>query len=206
MDYAPHPYGRGGRKPVSLMIKPVSGACNMRCRYCFYTDVMARRDTAIHPPMTTEILETVVRRAFQYADGPVSFAFQGGEPTLIGLPFYQELLRLERSYNVRGLSVRNAVQTNGLELSDEMIAFFAGEHFLLGLSIDGTQTIHDSLRMDPAGELFITADGRAITGYEAGDADDDPDSNLMEAYVPHKGHCINNGRAPRARRRPSGYR
>jgi hypothetical protein len=62
------------------------------------------------------------------------------------------------------------------------------------------------VRMDPAGELFITADGRAITGYEAGDADDDPDSNLMEAYVPHKGHCVNNGKAPRARRRPSGYR
>ena len=144
--------GRSGARPVSLMIKPVSGACSMRCRYCFYTDVMARRDTAVYPPMNTDMLESVVRRAFQYADGPVSFAFQGGEPTLIGLPFFQELVRLERSYNVRGLPVRNAVQTNGYELSDEMISFFAREGFLLGLSMDGTEEVHDAFRVDPAGE------------------------------------------------------
>lgn len=152
MAQNPNSYRRGGPRPVSLMIKPVSGACNMRCRYCFYTDVMARRETPVFSRMSTEVLESVVRRAFQYADGPVSFAFQGGEPTLIGLPFFRELLRLERSYNVRGLEVRNAVQTNGLDLSDEMIAFFAEERFLLGLSLDGIEAVHDAFRVDQAGE------------------------------------------------------
>lgn len=138
-------------RPVSLMIKPVSGACNMRCRYCFYTDVMAHRGTAVYPRMTPEVLEAVVRRAFQYADGPVSFAFQGGEPTLIGLPFFEELVRLEKTYNARAFPVQNAVQTNGFELSDDMIAFFARERFLLGLSMDGTEETHDSLRVDKDG-------------------------------------------------------
>lgn len=63
------------------------------------------------------------------------------------------------------------------------------------------------IRLETGGESFVTADGRILFGHEAGDADDDPDSNLMMAYVPHKGRCPNNGRAPRARqRRPSGYR
>ena len=62
------------------------------------------------------------------------------------------------------------------------------------------------IRQETNGDPFVTADGRILFGREAGDADDDPDANLMAAYVPHKGRCPNNGRAPRQRRRPSGYR
>ena len=138
--------------PLTLMIKPMSGACNMRCAYCFYTDVMSRRETAVRPPMSGEALETLVRRAFAYADDSVSFAFQGGEPTLIGLPFFEALMDFEHRYNTRGLTVSNAVQTNGYALSDEMIAFFARENFLLGVSLDGTAALHDALRVDRAGE------------------------------------------------------
>ena len=137
--------------PITVMVKPVSGACNMRCGYCFYTDVMARRGTAVYPRMTPEILEAVVRRAFSYADGQVSFAFQGGEPALIGLGFYETFMRLERRYNVRSLPVSNAVQTNGLQISDEMISFFAQEHFLVGVSMDGFAEAHDRLRVDSSG-------------------------------------------------------
>jgi len=137
--------------PLTVMVKPVSGACNMRCRYCFYADEMARRGESIYPAMTGDMLETLVRRVMVYADEQVTFAFQGGEPTLAGVDFFRILLRLQRQYNSRGLTVMNAVQTNGLDLSDELIALFAEHHFLLGVSLDGCQAAHDGLRLDREG-------------------------------------------------------
>ena len=134
--------------PVHVMIKPVSGACNMQCRYCFYCDEMAHRKTSVLPPMTVQTLENVVRRTLSYADDAVTFAFQGGEPTLAGLPFYEALVHFVKMYNTRYLPVQYALQTNGYELSDEMIAFFVRHHFLLGVSLDGIQETHDALRPD----------------------------------------------------------
>ena len=134
--------------PVHVMIKPVSGACNMRCRYCFYCDEMTHREQAVLPPMTLETLETVVRRTLIYADDAVTFAFQGGEPTLAGLTFYEALVRYVRMYNSRLLPVQYALQTNGYALSDEMIRFFADNGFLLGVSLDGTALTHDAMRRD----------------------------------------------------------
>ena len=137
--------------PLSVMIKPVSGACNMQCRYCFYADEMQKREKPLYPKMSSEALETVVRKVMACAEERVSFAFQGGEPTLIGLPFFEALVRFQRQYNARGLQVSNAVQTNGLELPDEMLHFFARERFLLGVSVDGTEMVHDTFRRDRQG-------------------------------------------------------
>ncbi|MBR5302670.1 MAG: SPASM domain-containing protein [Clostridia bacterium] len=137
--------------PITVMVKPVSGACNMRCRYCFYADEMQRRSACIYPKMTNELLDVMVRRIIRSADSSVHFLFQGGEPTLIGLPFFEQLIRLERKYNTRGLKITNAVQTNGYRLTDEMIAFFAREQFLVGVSLDGTNETHDLLRPDAGG-------------------------------------------------------
>ena len=80
--------------PISLMIKPVSGLCNMRCSYCFYADEMSRRDTSVYERMSDETLENVVRRAFMYADDAVALSFQGREPTLAGAGFFRQVLRL----------------------------------------------------------------------------------------------------------------
>ena len=137
--------------PITVMVKPVSGACNMRCRYCFYADEMHHRQAAVYPRMSDELLDTTVRRIIRSADSAVHFLFQGGEPTLIGLPFFEQLVALQRKYNTRGLKISNAVQTNGYDLSDEMIAFFAKEQFLVGVSLDGTSETHDSLRPDAKG-------------------------------------------------------
>ena len=137
--------------PITVMVKPVSGACNMRCRYCFYADEMQHRNASVYPRMTSELLDVMVRRVIRSADSSVHFLFQGGEPTLIGLPFFEQLIRLERKYNLRGLKITNAVQTNGYHLSDEMIAFFAKEQFLVGVSLDGTNETHDTLRPDANG-------------------------------------------------------
>ena len=137
--------------PVTVMIKPVSGACNMRCRYCFYADEMSRRGEGIYPAMEDDMLETLVRRVMMYADGQATFAFQGGEPTLAGIDFFRKLVKYQQAYARPGLTVSNALQTNGLHLTDEMIAFFAEHDFLLGVSIDGCRDTHDLLRLDAGG-------------------------------------------------------
>ncbi len=137
--------------PISLLIKPVSGACQYRCKYCFYADVMRSREIANFGNMSFDTLEILVKRAMNYAEGSVSFAFQGGEPTLAGLDFYKELIRLEQKYN-RGLKVYNSIQTNGGLIDDQWAAFLAENHFLVGLSLDGTQALHDRYRKNHEGE------------------------------------------------------
>ena len=137
--------------PLSLLIKPVSGSCNMRCKYCFYIDEAENRSVSCAGRMTEDTMYAIIDKALCYADGDCSFAFQGGEPTLIGLPFFEQLVRLQRKYNTRGLKISNAVQTNGYDLSDEIIAFFAKEQFLVGVSLDGTDETHDMLRPDAKG-------------------------------------------------------
>lgn len=138
--------------PITIMVKPASSDCNMRCCYCFYSDVASRRECASMGHMDDGTLERLVRRAMRYGDGQVSFCFQGGEPTLAGLDFFQKLVSYEKMYNGKGLLVSNAVQTNGYALSDELIDFFVKEGFLIGVSFDGTPQIHDRLRVDAGGK------------------------------------------------------
>ena len=137
---------------LSLMVKPVSGACDMRCRYCFYADEMNSREVKLYPRMDFSTLEKLVRRAVQCAERRLDIAFQGGEPTLAGADFFRELLRLERMYNTKGLAISNSIQTNGLNLTDEMIGLFAREGFLVGLSLDGIRDAHDMNRFNASGE------------------------------------------------------
>lgn len=138
--------------PITMMIKPVSGRCNMRCSYCFYADEQRNRAVPCYAAMSEQTLEHVVRKAFAYADGSVSFVFQGGEPTLAGTAFYRSLLRLEKTYNSRGLPVHHALQTNGYHMPDELMDVLLEGRFLLGVSVDGTQAIHDSRRLDAGGQ------------------------------------------------------
>lgn len=137
--------------PLSIMIKPVSSACNMRCSYCFYTDVAHNRTCADMGRMSDATLDNIVRRALAYAEGQVSFAFQGGEPTLAGYEFFEKLVSLEKKYNKKGVSVHNAVQTNGYNIDERLLDLFAREHFLVGVSFDGTPELHDQYRIDAAG-------------------------------------------------------
>ncbi len=134
--------------PLSIMIKPVSSACNMSCRYCFYADVAAHREIMSYGTMSRETMRALIRRAFMYADGSVSFAFQGGEPTLAGVVFYRDFVQTVGRYNTRNLPVSYALQTNGYALTDEMCVFFAENRFLVGVSVDGTRDIHNAIRPD----------------------------------------------------------
>lgn len=138
--------------PLSIMIKPVSGMCDLRCRYCFYADVSAHREKAILGKMSEDTARALIRRAFIYADGSISFAFQGGEPTLAGLGFYEKFISLVGEYNTRSLRIAYSLQTNGCTLTDEFCAFFAKHNFLIGVSLDGTRETHNAARVNAAGE------------------------------------------------------
>lgn len=137
--------------PIHVMLKPASGLCNMRCTYCFYADEMKNRSQNDYGIMSFNTLENVVREVLAFAEDSCTIAFQGGEPTLAGLDFYRELLSLERGYNSRKVSIFHTLQTNGYALDKESCSFFAKEHFLIGLSVDGIKATHDAYRKDAAG-------------------------------------------------------
>ncbi|MHB8962968.1 MAG: radical SAM protein, partial [Saccharofermentanales bacterium] len=149
-------------KTISLLIKPVSGSCQLRCRYCFYTDVANSRDVANYGVMTPETLETLVSHAIGESEEMCSFAFQGGEPTLAGLDFFRMLVDLQKKYNTRHIEIHNAIQTNGITLNDDWCEFFVKNKFLVGLSLDGSKEIHDSNRIDASGRgTFLKVAGAA---------------------------------------------
>lgn len=137
---------------INVLVKPASGACNLRCRYCFYADEAANREVANYGMMSAETLEMVISRAFEAADSAVTFGFQGGEPTLCGLDFYRNVVSLQKKYAKRGVAVQNAIQTNGLLIDDEWAEFLAQNKFLTGLSLDGHADLHDLNRVDAQGK------------------------------------------------------
>jgi len=137
--------------PIHIMIKPVSGACNMRCTYCFYADEAAHRNVFSYGKMDSATVKNIVRKAFIYADESVSFTFQGGEPLLAGLEFFEAFVKCVNSFNTRDLDVLYSLQTNGTLLTDSFCRFFKANDFLVGVSLDGTEEIHDALRKDASG-------------------------------------------------------
>ncbi|MBQ8431673.1 MAG: anaerobic sulfatase maturase [Clostridia bacterium] len=138
--------------PIHILIKPASSLCNLRCKYCFYADVAENRAVKSYGIMEESTLELLVKRVFDYADGYATFSFQGGEPTLAGLSFYQKLLTFQKQYNVQRIPVQNAIQTNGYVIDEAWATFLAEHHFLVGLSMDGTRELHDGMRLDAAGK------------------------------------------------------
>lgn len=139
-------------KWVSMLIKPVSANCNMRCKYCFYEDLSAHRHVSYYGKMSPETLENVVGKAMEAATIGCHFAFQGGEPTLAGLDFFQQFIKLEKSLNKKKLTISYSIQTNGYALDEEWAAFFAQNNFLVGISLDGNKEVHDRYRLNAEGK------------------------------------------------------
>lgn len=137
---------------LSIMIKPVSGSCNMDCGYCFYRDEMANRSCSNYGVMDGDTLSALLERVFAFERQAVSFAFQGGEPTLAGLSFYKTFVKLVWEKNIRQIPVFLSMQTNGLCLNEDWASFLAKNRFLVGLSLDGIRETHDLYRRDPGGK------------------------------------------------------
>lgn len=129
------------------MAKPSGSACNLGCSYCFYLEKEHLYPANRRPRMTPEVLEAYVRDYIAAQPGPlVSFAWQGGEPTLMGVDFFREAVALQKRY-ANGKTIENAFQTNGVLLDDEWGEFLAANRFLVGLSIDGPRHLHDAYRV-----------------------------------------------------------
>lgn len=136
----------------TILIKPASGLCNMRCSYCFYCDESRNRSCQSYGMMSEKTLKNIIKRTLREARGEVCFAFQGGEPTLRGIEFFRKAVEYEQRLNVNRVRITNTLQTNGLNLDPEWCGLFREHDFLLGVSVDGTREIHDRFRLDAAGQ------------------------------------------------------
>lgn len=139
--------------PLSLLIKPASGSCNMRCRYCFYADETQNREISSFGRMSPDTMHNIIDKLMEFGAGDCTLAFQGGEPTLIGLEFYKDLTAYAASHpNPNGIKIHYALQTNGYIIDEAWAEFFARYQFLVGVSLDGPKDIHDRYRVDAAGK------------------------------------------------------
>src|SRR5580658_8231533 len=137
---------------TSLLIKPASAVCNLDCAYCFYLDREADPYSALPGRrMTDDTLELLVDTYLFYSYPNSTFAFQGGEPTLAGLEFYEKLVKLQQHHGRNGQSVANAMQTNGILLNDRWCDLFKQFNWLIGISIDGPEPVHDLYRYNKTG-------------------------------------------------------
>ena len=129
--------------------------CDLKCGYCFYHDTAKGRTVKSHGVMTEEIIDVLTGRAFDAASKSISFMFQGGEPTLAGLDYFryfvEQVNKLNKD-NKNKLEINYAVQTNGINISEELAIFFKKNNFLVGLSLDGVKETNDYLRVGKDGE------------------------------------------------------
>lgn len=138
-------------QPFTLLIKPSGSDCNIDCRYCFYKD---RSPEFGHgrQRMSDEVLERLVGDYMRLGFAVSGLAWQGGEPTLMGVDFFRRAVELQKKYGGTGRQVSNTLQTNGVLLDDEWCRFFRDNKFLLGISIDGPKEFHDKYRIDHSGK------------------------------------------------------
>lgn len=138
---------------TSLLIKPASAVCNLDCAYCFYLDREADPYKSLPGRrMSGETLERLVDTYLFYSYPNSTFAFQGGEPTLAGLPFFQQLVKFQEQYGRDGQNISNSMQTNAVLLDEDWCELFKRYHWLLGVSLDGPEDIHDLYRYNKGGQ------------------------------------------------------
>lgn len=140
-----------------VVAKPSGAACNLRCRYCFYTEKKNLYGGGASYRMSPDVLESFIRQYIHGQDSQeVHFIWQGGEPTLLGLDIFRSAVALQDRY-AAGKKVSNSIQTNGTLLTDEWCAFFQDQGFLVGLSIDGPAALHDQYRVTASGQPTFDA-------------------------------------------------
>ena len=138
-------------KAFHIMAKPTGSACNLRCGYCFFL-----KKENLYPGsdfrMPAQVHEAYIRQLLEsHRTARVTVAWQGGEPTLMGLDFFRHSVELQKKHREPGANIENTFQTNGILLNDEWCRFFGENNFLVGLSIDGPEELHDFHRKDKAG-------------------------------------------------------
>jgi uncharacterized protein len=150
--------------PLSVMFKTVSSDCNLDCLYCYYRQSL--EGERVRRRMDIRLLDGFLPQYMEYvADShQVNLSWQGGEPTLAGLDFFRQTVELEAKYARPPTVINNAIQTNAVLVDDEWAEFFAAYRFLVGVSLDGPEEIHDAVRKDRGGNGSFR---RVIAGIEA---------------------------------------
>ena len=139
-------------KPLYVMLKPAGAHCNLACKYCYYLEKNNLYQNSHRHLMSDEMLEQFTREYIEAQTMPqVLFTWHGGEPLMRSIDFYRKALALQKNY-AHGKQIDNVIQTNGTLLTDEWCEFFAKNHWLVGISIDGPQEYHDHYRVTPAGK------------------------------------------------------
>ena len=155
----------------NVMMKPASGMCNLRCKYCFYTDEMENRETPNLGLMSEETLKNVLTKVLAETTSICTIAFQGGEPTIAGLDFFKKAVAYAKELNVNHCKVDFALQTNGTLLTQEWCQFFAENRFLVGVSLDGVKDTHDRNRLDAEDKGTYQRVTRALQMLESAGCD-----------------------------------
>jgi len=139
-------------EPFVVMAKPMGPLCNLRCGYCYYLETEQYYDAQHRFRMSESVLEEYIKQYISSSPGPsIQFTWHGGEPTLAGIDFYRLAVELQRKYLPEGWTCINNFQTNGILLDDEWCSFLAENSFDVGLSIDGTEALHNEYRRDHNG-------------------------------------------------------
>ena len=139
-------------KPLYVMLKPAGAHCNLACKYCYYLEKNKLYPTVQRHLMSDEMLEQFTREYIEAQTmNQVLFTWHGGEPLLRSIDFYRKAISLQKKY-AGGRHIDNVIQTNGTLLTDEWCEFFAQNHWLVGISIDGPQPDHDHYRLTAAGK------------------------------------------------------
>lgn len=139
-------------KPLYVMLKPAGAHCNLACKYCYYLEKNNLYQNSHRHLMSDDMLEQFTREYIEAQTMPqVLFTWHGGEPLMRSIDFYKKALALQKKYT-HGKQIDNVIQTNGTLLTDEWCEFFAKNHWLVGISIDGPQEYHDHYRVTPAGK------------------------------------------------------
>ena len=139
-------------KPLYVMLKPAGAHCNLACKYCYYLEKNNLYQNSHRHLMSDDMLEQFTREYIEAQTMPqVLFTWHGGEPLMRSIDFYKKALALQKKY-ANGKQIDNVIQTNGTLLTDEWCEFFAQNHWLVGISIDGPQEYHDHYRVTPAGK------------------------------------------------------
>lgn len=145
------------------MTKPIGPLCNLGCEYCFYLEKEAMFPAGNAFRMQDDVLETYIRQYIESQPTPeVTFTWQGGEPTLLGVGFFEKVIALQKEY-ANGKRISNAFQTNGTLLDDAWGSFLHRHGFLVGISIDGPPHFHDNFRLDKGGGA---SSDRVLRGLE----------------------------------------
>lgn len=143
----PHAFG--------IMVKPAGPLCNLNCAYCYYLGKKKLFRGINKFRLNEELLENFIRQYIEGAQTPVvTFVWQGGEPTLLGLDYFRNVVELQKKYS-NGKIIENAFQTNGILLNDDWCRFFTDNKILVGISIDGEEHNHDHFRRTASGDPHL---------------------------------------------------